>query len=39
VSDRAKFEENLEKSLRITLEKEGFQFKYPNIKQALDNLI
>lgn len=45
VSDRAKFEENLEKSLRITLEKEGFQLeqltsglKYPeSIVQAVNN--
>lgn len=45
VSDRAKFEENLEKSLRVTLEKEGFQLeqltsglKYPeSIVTAVNN--
>ena len=45
VSDRAKFEKNLEKSLRETLEKEGFQLeqltsglKYPEtIVQAVNN--
>lgn len=45
VSDRAKFEENLEKSLRTTLEKEGFQLeqltsglKYPeSIVTAVNN--